>query len=100
MLKMNEISNKSGSLKNLNLAMVDSMVAMTPQKIKAFIMKKAIPEIAAHKLKELAMPHGKNKLDPKAIKIANLLAAAHSISASFLPEYSNIIASWIIVNSR
>ena len=92
-LKTNEASNKSGSRNNLNFAMLDSINAMAKQNAKIFSKKTKIEKTITPKLKEFAIPQGKNKLDPSAIKIISLLAAAHSISASFLPEYSKIIAS-------
>ena len=93
MLRIKEKSSKSGRRKRRSLAMLDSMTAMTMQKINAFAKKIESPNIMADKLKDWAIPQGKNRLEPRVIKISNLLADAHSISASRFPEYSIIIAS-------
>ena len=47
-----------------------------------------------------AIPHGTNRLAASVSSTVNLNAAAHSIHARYGPEYSRIIASWIIVSSR
>ena len=93
MLKIKEKSSKSGSRKRRSLAMPDSMTAMARQKIKAFAKKTKIPNIMADRLKDWAIPQGKNRLEPIVMKISNLLADAHSIRASRFPEYSIIMAS-------
>jgi len=86
-LKINEIIKRSGNRKNLNLAIVDSIKPTAKQKAKIIIGIKAKPKL-------------KNKFAPKKQKIKNLLKDAHSIKANLFPEYSRIIDSWIIVNSK
>jgi hypothetical protein len=100
MLRINEIKSKSGSLNNLDLEIVDSKAATNRHKIKIF--KKNINNANTMLKKPIvvSIPHGKNKFAPSVRKIKNLLAEVHSIRASLLPEYSKIIASCIIVNSR
>ena len=92
-LKINELNNKSGNRKNRNLAMLDSSIATNKQKTNTFIKKITIASETPIKFVDDDIPQGKNKFAPKARKIRNLLAAAHSISANLLPEYSKIIAS-------
>ena len=100
MLKINEVNKRSGNLKNLNLAIQDSKTATNMLNIRIFMANKnrAIRMSASPAVR--AIPHGKNKFDPNDRKIRNLFADAHSISANLFPEYSRIIASWIIVSSR
>ena len=92
-LRTKETISKFGNLKNLNLAILDSRSAMAMQKTKTFNRNIPIPKRSEPAFNEVAIPHGKNKLDPSAIKIMSLFADAHSINASFFPEYSKIIAS-------
>ena len=92
-LKINEVNNKSGNRKNRNLAMLDSSTATNKQKASTFMKNKTIASERSVKFAADDIPQGKNKFAPKAIKMRNLLAAAHSISANLLPEYSKIIAS-------
>lgn len=92
-LKINELNNKSGNRKNRNLAMLDSSTATNKQKASTFIKNRTMASAISDKSTDDDIPHGKNRFAPKATKIRNLLAAAHSISANLLPEYSKIIAS-------
>ncbi len=46
------------------------------------------------------MPTGKNMFDSRARNITIFIWDAHSMKARYRPEYSRIIASWIIVSSR
>lgn len=90
---MNPVNNKSGSLKSLNLAMLDSMIPMATISTTAFMIDVASEiNIEDGSIVE-AIVHGKNKFDPRRTKNKNLFALAHSISANLFPEYSRIIAS-------
>jgi hypothetical protein len=73
--------------------MLDSNTATNRLRMAAFNKNRnSAVKMAVHS-EEAVNPQGKNILAPKARKIKNLLAAAHSISASLFPEYSRIIAS-------
>lgn len=100
MLKIKDVNNKSGSLKNLNLAILDSKTATNMLSTRIFTANNNKAIRISDKPFVKASPHGKNKFAPKERKIRNLFADAHSISANLFPEYSRIIASWIIVSSR
>lgn len=92
-LRINEVIKRSGNLKNLNLAAVDSKIVIIRENNNIFTRKDATPITKAFQLIFWAIPKGKNKLEPKAIKIISLFAEDHSINANLFPEYSNIIAS-------
>ena len=99
-LKINDVNNKSGSLKNRNLAMLDSKMATNTLNIRIFTRNKNRANMVFVGFSDNDIPQGKNKFAPKARNMKNLFAAVHSISANLFPEYSKIIASWIIVSSR
>ncbi len=100
MLKINDVNNKSGSLKNLNLTIVDSRTATNTLNARIFARNKIKASGTSPRRPDDDIPQGKNIFAPNARKIKNLFAAAHSISASLFPEYSRTIASWIMVSSR
>ena len=92
-LRINEVNNKSGNLKNLNFAIPDSMMAITTQNKDILIANTKTENNIALTFNETAIPKGKNTLAPIDINIKSFIADAHSKSASRFPEYSIIIAS-------
>ena len=89
----NEVNRRSGTRKMRNLAIVDSIKAIAEKKQNAFIAKDPTEVRSIPGNNEVAIPHGKKILAPKAIKMKSLLKLAHSMSAKRFPEYSRIIAS-------
>lgn len=87
------VNKTSGSLKNLNLAVLDSKIATPTINARIFTIRIIKEKIIALRLRLFAIPQGKNMFTPNIANITNLFAAAHSISAKRLPEYSKIIAS-------
>ena len=92
-LRIKEISKRSGKRKNLNFAILDSIMAMIKQNINIFTKIIINPRRRAFNPRPDAIPHGKNKFAPKIAKIISLLPEAHSSKANFLPEYYKIMAS-------
>ncbi len=93
MLKINDVNNKSGSLKNRNLTIVDSRTATNTLNARIFAKNNTKASGTSPRRPDGDIPQGKKRFAPNARKIKNLFADAHSISASFFPEYSKTIAS-------
>src|SRR3989338_933871 len=99
-LKTNEVKRRSGTRKKRNFAIPDSMSAIAARMTSAFNAKNKNASPRDGRVSDCVMPHGAKTLPRIMTKIRSLLAEAHSMSASFGPEYSRIIASCTIVSSR
>src|SRR3989344_2167328 len=99
-LNTNDEKRRSGTRKMRNFAIVDSMNAIAPRVMSVLMKKAKTPNKSASVESSAGKPHGIKTFTNTAMNIRSLFAAAHSISARRLPEYSRIIASWTMVSSR
>ena len=97
---INDPVKSSGTRNSRSLATEVSKIARLTARTPSLMTSAKSPAATAPGCEVAAMPHG-TKMFPSSVRNRkSLMADAHSMSARYRPEYSRIIASWIIVSSR
>src|SRR6266516_2127701 len=97
---MKEPLNSSGTRKSRSFASAVSRTARPKAKTPSLSTSAKTPMATTPGLSVTATPQGKKMFPSNVRNRNNFINDAHSINARYRPEYSKIMASWIMVRSR